>query len=158
MCNLTLVINDDAIANNRIIQCTTVNRCTGTDLNPIANMYRTELWYFYPVATIICIAKTICTNDRTGLNQTVLPDYNFMINGNIGPQTATSTNVSILTNKTARTDNHVITQYYTGLYHCICTDRNILTQRCLWRNHRTWSNILRRLRCGIHYLSHACIG
>src|SRR5476649_107451 len=65
VCNLTLIINDDAVADNSVIQRTAVDGGTSTNLNAIANNHGAQLWDFNPVTTFVRVTKTVSTYHRT---------------------------------------------------------------------------------------------
>ena len=85
MRNLALVIDDNTIANDRVVECTTVDRGTGPNLHAIANNNATKLRDLNPVTAIVRVTKAIRTNHGAGLDEAIFADFNFMINGHIGP-------------------------------------------------------------------------
>lgn len=97
MCNLALVINDHAIANNSVIQRAAIDGCAGTDLHAIANNYATNLWDLHPVTTIVGITKAVCAYHCSGLDQAILTDLDLMVNGYVRPETRTCTDFAVFT-------------------------------------------------------------
>ena len=63
MCNLALIVDNYAVANNGIIQSATVDGGTCANFNAIADAYRAELWNFNPIAAIVSITKTISADN-----------------------------------------------------------------------------------------------
>ena len=158
MCNLALVIDDNAVANHGIVQRAAVNCGAGADLHAIANNDATQLRDLHPVAAIVGVAEAIRADHRAGLDQAILADLNLMVNGHIGPQTRAGTYFRIFPNEAACADDHVITQHYPGFDNGVGADGNVATQLRRRIDNRARRDILCRLRRGIQNLSHARVG
>ena len=157
MRNLALIIDNNTVADNGIVKRTTVNGGTGSDLNAIANDNATKLRDLNPITTIVSVAKTVRTNHCAGLNEAIFADFNFVVDGHIGPQTCPGADFCVFPNEAARADDDVIAQYDARLDHGICADCYVVTQLSRRIDCCTGSNVLRRLRRGIKNLCHASI-
>ena len=85
MRNLALVIDDNTIANDRVVKRATVNGGTGADLHAIANNNATKLRDLNPVTAIVSVTKAIRTNHGAGLDEAVFANFNVMVYGHIRP-------------------------------------------------------------------------
>lgn len=123
--NLDQIVDLRAPFDNSGVDCSTVYRCIGTDLDIIMNDNIAGMRNFYMLLTIPLIAESIRANNGTGMNNDVAPDTGISQNRDMRMNEAMISNRNIFANKTVRGDQGSLTNRYVlfdnGTFINLCT-------------------------------------
>lgn len=123
LCNLALVINDHAIANNSVISAA-ITMVVQAPIHAIANNYATNLRDLHPVTTNRWHNQSRLRLPlfRTGSGNSDRLD--LMVNGYVRPETRTCTDFAVLPTAPIIT----LSPSSTGLNHRVSINRYVVTQ------------------------------
>ena len=78
--DLDQVVEFDAITNDRVIQCTTIDAGIGANFNVIANLDTAKLLDFFPSSLMRCESESICADHDARMHQTTLTQHTVFSN------------------------------------------------------------------------------
>src|SRR5690606_29050215 len=117
-----LVIQLDAVADQRIGQCPAVDGGVRTDLDVIANGHATDLGNLLPDALLVGEAETLAADHRTGLDDNPLADHHVVIKRDARRQPATFANARTRADHAMGPDANARANLRAALDHRIGTD------------------------------------
>ena len=106
--NMHQVIKDDVVADLSILECSTIDGTARTDLDTITHLDTAQLKNFLPTPARRCKAKPVRTYYGIGVNQTVVPNSNTVINRHIGSELSPRTNGCPLADPNVRPNPRVV--------------------------------------------------
>ena len=85
MCNLALVVYDNTVTNNGVVKRTADQMVQAPISTRSPIITRPRLRDLNPVTPIVGVTKSVRTDHRAGLNETIVPNLNLMVDRDIGP-------------------------------------------------------------------------
>src|SRR5690606_36210452 len=76
VCHLYLVVQFHAVPDHGVLKRTAINRRVRTDLDVVADSYRSELRHFRPALAVTRLAETVSADDHARVQQATPTDRN----------------------------------------------------------------------------------
>src|SRR5690606_28477912 len=102
--DLNEVVEFDAFGDHGIVQCTSINTGVGANLHIVTNAHCAQLLDLDPGTLMWSKAKSVSTNDNTGMKGAALSDGATVADRDMGCQSRSSTDRRFCTNDTMCSD------------------------------------------------------